>query len=78
MDINTFKKLAYIPLDFDALAKSKLDDHTLKIIINYYEKAIETTRATIELYEHLELDRVDYYKNHLEVITRELETLQIL
>lgn len=76
MDINTFKNLAYIPLDFDKLIG--LDGETLKLIIAYYEKAIDTTAATIELYGLLELPRVEYYKAHLETLRNELDTLLIL
>lgn len=81
MNIEDQKALDYIPQNFDALIN--LDDDALKLIMSYYKAAIVKTKEALAHYANTKMYdvakvRLDKYREYLQVITHELEALQLL
>ena len=73
------KRLDYIPVDFNTL--HTLDPNTLSLVIWYYKEAIRKTKEALALYESADkkpMHRVETWQAYLNLLTFELETLEII
>lgn len=71
--IKKMKMLDYIPEDFGSLRN--LDEYNLRMIMGYYEKAIEATENINSLYKSNCIKR-EPFKQYLEVLLTEYEILK--
>lgn len=67
--IKKMKRLDYIPEDFELLITID-DEYNLRMILGYYEKAIESTEKSNSLYKR------ESFKQYLEVLKKEYEILK--